>query len=405
MRRSIVEEMRKQNQATLATILARNTARRLLGDKKPGTEGVLESGRKIVPEEKYETERALLGDEKTETKILFKSKGNFILKKCKSRTKDGFENIVKMDKEPIKLTGATIFREVGGQGGGPVVGTLEAHLDGFIFTTSSSHIYMQFTFKNVKVAFFRVEDEEEMLPLLHFHLHHPVEVGGEKTNDIQFRMVPAPVGQGRFDNDSDKFVKENQTRDKGRSEDLQHFVAKVQHKWRGSPSPFSFHWVYKQDEFYGVYKKEEFHGALPSKAPAVFGLPFFSLVRLADPPFLVVDLDDIEIVNLAKLRPGEIDMTVVFKDFRRELLQIGSVPLYLLDDIKRCLNFGGVKYYENDLNLPWDSIMKKIAASPETFIQDGGWNAYKLEDCSTSLYYEHYNLEASQIVHDDSLII
>ncbi|XP_026397084.1 uncharacterized protein LOC113291808 [Papaver somniferum] len=60
VRRSIVEEMRKQNQATLATILARNTARRLLGDKKPGTEGVLESGRKIVPEEKYETERALL---------------------------------------------------------------------------------------------------------------------------------------------------------------------------------------------------------------------------------------------------------------------------------------------------------------------------------------------------------
>lgn len=243
------------------------------------------------------------------------------------------------------------------------------------------------------------------MPLLHFHLHHPVEVGGEKTNDIQFRLVPTPVGQGIFDNDSDKFVKENKTRDRGCGEDLQHFVAKVEHKWRGSPSPFSFHWVYKQDEFYGVCKKEEFHGVLPSKAPAVFGLPFCSLVRLADSPFLVVDLDDIEIVNLARLRPGEIDMTVIFKDFTRDLLQIGSIPLYSLDDIKRCLNFGGVKYYENDLDLPWDSIMKKITDSPETFIQEGGWDAYKLEDSFTSLYYQHCYLEASQIVYGDRLIV
>lgn len=65
----------------------------------------------------------------------------------------------------------------------------------------------------------------------------------------------------------------------------------------------------------------------------------------------MVDLDDIEIVNLARLRPGEIDMTVIFKDFTRDLLQIGSIPLYSLDYIKRCLNFGGVKYYENDLDL------------------------------------------------------
>lgn len=120
---------------------------------------------KIVPEEKCETERALLrlpggslGDEKTETKTVFKSKDIFIPKKCKSGRKDGFDNIVKMDKEPIKLTGATIFCKVGGQGGGAVAGALEAHVDGFIFTTSSSHIYMQFTFKNVKIAFFRVED-------------------------------------------------------------------------------------------------------------------------------------------------------------------------------------------------------------------------------------------------------
>ncbi|KAI3853160.1 hypothetical protein MKW92_024048 [Papaver armeniacum] len=356
MHRSVVEEMRKQDQASLASTLTRYTAQRLLDDKKTLTKGVLESGRKLAPEEKCETEK------------------------------------VKIDKKPIKLTSVTIFPEVGGQGGDAMVGTLEVHVDGCTYTTSSSHFHMQFMFKKVKVAFYRVEDEEKMLPLLHFHLHHPIEVGKEKTNDIQFRLLPTPVGQRTFDSDSDKFVKENQTRDKGDSEDLKNFVAKVQNKWRVSPSPFSFHRVYKDEEFCGV---------LPTEAPAVFGLPLLSLVGLADLPFRVINLEDIEIVNLARLRPGKIDMTIVFKDFSRDVLQISSIPLDSLNNIKRCLTFGGVKYYENDLDLPWDSIVKRISDSPKMFIQEGGWDAYKLEDSATSLYYRHYYLETSQDVYDD----
>lgn len=49
--------------------------------------------------------------------------------------------------------------------------------------------------------------------------------------------------------------------------------------------------------------------------------------------------------------------------------------------------------------------MKKITDSPETFIQEGGWDAYKLEDSFTSLYYQHCYLEASQIVYGDRLIV
>ncbi|KAI3897277.1 hypothetical protein MKX03_036627, partial [Papaver bracteatum] len=204
MHRSVFEEMRKQDQASLASTLIRHTAKRLLDDNKTQTKGVLESRRKFAPEEKCETEK------------------------------------VKMDKKHVKLTSVTIFPEVGGQGGDAMVGTLEVHVDGCTYTTSCSHFHTQFMFNKVKVAFYRVEDEEKMLPLLHFHLHHPIEVGKEKTNDIQFGLLPTPVGQRTFDSDSDKFVKEIRTSDKGRCEDLKNFVAKVQNKWRVSPSPFSF---------------------------------------------------------------------------------------------------------------------------------------------------------------------
>lgn len=54
-------------------------------------------------------------------------------------------------------------------------------------------------------------------------------------------------------------------------------------------------------------------GIGPSKAWSVFGLTSFSLVGLVDTPFFVVELRDIEIVNLAKLEPEKIHMTVVLR--------------------------------------------------------------------------------------------
>ncbi|KAI3893071.1 hypothetical protein MKX03_006440, partial [Papaver bracteatum] len=68
---------------------------------------------------------------------------------------------------------------------------------------------------------------------------------------------------------------------------------------------------------------------------------------LVDAPFFVVNLRDIEIVNLAKLEPEKIYMTVVFKDFKLDPLQINSIPLHSLSSIKQCLDYRKVKYYVN----------------------------------------------------------
>ncbi|KAI3831631.1 hypothetical protein MKX03_021861 [Papaver bracteatum] len=396
VRRSVEEEIRKHNQAKCASILARNTAMRLLGDNKTETKGVL----KFKPEEDYGEEKTwlklgvgLLNFVNNETKTL----PEWPLKK--SRTKDGCDQSMKMDKMSVvvKLTGVTIFTKVDGQGGNTIVGTLEAHVDGFIYTTSTSYYHSQLTLKyeNVKEVFFQGEDNKKMLsdveklpPLLQFQLHHPIKVGTEKREHIQFRLVPTVVGERRPDNDSNKFEKEKQTTDSGRSKDLKDFVRKAGMKWWGSCPPFSFRRISKQGEFQGV---------LPTKkASEVFMLTFSSLLQLANTPFIVVNLGEIEIVHLARIRPEEVDMTVVFKNFNRPVLQIRSIPVDSLEEIKRTLDRWSVKFYDLNLNLDWDSIVKKIVENPETFIREGGWDGYKLEGSDSLLYYKHYYLELSQ---------
>ncbi|KAI3855307.1 hypothetical protein MKW92_028813 [Papaver armeniacum] len=307
------------------------------------------------------TAQRLFGDNKTET-TKAKTYGEERLWWRFSPELMGDEDTEK--KGVLKLTGVTIFPKVDGQLGGDYadVGTLEAHSD---------------------------NEKKKMLPLVHFQLHHPITLGTEKTKHLQFRLVPTVVGKKRSDDDSDKCEKEKQTMDSGRSDDLENFVDKVKGKWRVSNSPFPF-------PFTWINNDEEFHGASD-----IFVLTASSLVQLANTPFWVVHQRDIEIVNLARLRPQVIDMTIVLKDFSCPVLQIRAIPLDSLDGIKRSLDFWGVKFYENTRDLDWNLEVKRIAEFPESFLQKGGWDAYKLEDSATSVYYKHYYLEASQ--SDDDL--
>ncbi|KAI3919205.1 hypothetical protein MKW92_021269 [Papaver armeniacum] len=270
----------------------------------------------------------------------------------------------------ISLTDVTILPKVGGQGGETIVGTLEAHVNGFLFSSSSFSLI--FYFKNIKTSLFRLGDER-MPPLVHFHLHDPIVVGTEKTKDIQFHLVQCPPGQKKSDHG-----KEKEIRDGGHNKDLKNFVDKVNDRWNSMcESPDLFHEIEKDYEFYGV---------LPSKASAGFALTRFSLIVLVETPFVVVPLRDIEIVNLALLRPGEIDMTVIFQDFEQDnVLEINSIPLSSLAGLKHRFRF--VKYYVNAKKLDWKAIVKDIADFPEKFIENGGWDYFKLEDSDTFAYY------------------
>jgi nucleosome binding factor SPN SPT16 subunit len=69
-------------------------------------------------------------------------------------------------------------------GGRRTLGTLEAHDNGFRFTTAKKGT-VDIIYKNIKHAFFQPA-ENELIVLLHLRLHHAIMVGKKKTNDVQF---------------------------------------------------------------------------------------------------------------------------------------------------------------------------------------------------------------------------
>ena len=90
---------------------------------------------------------------------------------------------------------------------------------------------------------------------------------------------------------------------------------------------------------------------IPFRELAFEGVPFRTnvklqpttdcLVHLTDTPFLVVNLNEIEIASLERVQFGlkQFDMVLVFKDFTKTPLHINSIPSQQLDDVKNWLEY------------------------------------------------------------------
>ncbi|XP_026410162.1 FACT complex subunit SPT16-like [Papaver somniferum] len=219
--------------------------------------------------------------------------------------------------------------------------TLEAHVNGFRYTISSPPVQIDFIYNNVKHAFFRSKDEW-MPPLLHFNLHVPINVEGTlQANDIQFQLVETVVGQKKSADDLDKIGKYKEY-----NEDFHKFVKKVEAKWKSHILPFEL-----------PRKKNEFHGS-----SGVFALTTFCLAGIVKTPFFVVALTEIEFVNLAHLRLGEIDMTIEHN---------------------------------------WNDILEGIRRNPQGFIEEGCWRSVDLESsAAAALSSDSYESEESEFGED-----
>ena len=102
--------------------------------------------------------------------------------------------------------------------------------------------------------------------------------------------------------------------------------------------------------------------SVPHKASA-FVIPTPScLVELIEMVFLAITLREIAIVNLERVgfRQKYFDMAIVFKDFKKDVLRIDSIPSISLDGTKEWLDTTDIKYYENKLSLNWRPILKTI---------------------------------------------
>lgn len=281
--------------------------------------------------------------------------------------------------KPIKLYDLWIRPPFGGRGR-KLTGSLEAHTNGFRYSTSRPDERVDVMFGNIKHAFFQPA-EREMITLLHFHLHNHIMVGNKKTKDVQFYIevmdVVQTVGGGkRSAYDPDEIEEEQREKDRKNkiNMDFQNFVNRVNDMW-GQPQFKAF-----DLEFDQPLRELGFHG-VPHKASAFIVPTSTCLVELIETPFVVITLSEIEIVNLERVGLGQknFDMTIVFKDFKRDVLRIDSIPSSSLDGIKEWLDTTDLKYYESRLNLNWRPILKTITDDPEKFIEDGGWEFLNME--------------------------
>ncbi|KAF3454723.1 hypothetical protein FNV43_RR05171 [Rhamnella rubrinervis] len=131
--------------------------------------------------------------------------------------------------KPIRLSDLWIRPPFGGRGR-KLTGSIEAHTNGFRYSTSRPDERVDVMFSNVKHAFFQPA-EKEMITLLHFHLHNHIMVGNKKTKDVQFYVevmdVVQTLGGGKRSNyDPDEIEEEQRERDRKNkiNMDFQNFV-------------------------------------------------------------------------------------------------------------------------------------------------------------------------------------
>ncbi|KAL5993697.1 FACT complex subunit spt16 [Asimina triloba] len=306
-----------------------------------------------------------------------------------SRESERAERATLVTQEKLQLSGSKFkltrlsdlwIRPPFGGRGRKLSGTLEAHVNGFRYSTSRPDEKVDVMYANIKHAFFQPA-EKEMITLLHFHLHNHIMVGNKKTKDVQFYVevmdiVQTLAGGKRSAYDPDEIEEEQRERDRKNKINMEfnNFVTRVNDIW--SQPQFKA----LDLEFDQPLRELGFHG-VPHKSSAFIVPTSSCLVELVETPFLVITLNEIEIVNLERVGLGQknFDMTVVFKDFKRDVLRIDSIPSSSLDAIKEWLDTTDLKYYESRLNLNWRQILKTITDDPEKFIEDGGWEFLNLE--------------------------
>lgn len=293
------------------------------------------------------------------------------------------ENLV--TQETLKVSTGRLFRlpdlyikpTFGGRGRRSS-GTLEAHSNGFRYRNPKGEV-CDVIYSNIKHAFFQAAEKEAVV-ILHFRLHNPIIINKKKTEDVQFYREVVDMSQaldGRRTNayDPDEIDEEQRDRQKRNraNKEFQEFTRRVQELWERTRKnlELEFDIPYKELAFQGVPYKESVN-VMPSVG---------CLVSLVEQPFFVLTLDEVEIVNLERVGFGlkNFDMTIVFKDFSKDVHRVDAIPTTSLESIKEWLNGMGIKYYESKMNLAWKPILKTIVDDPQKFIEEGGWNFLDME--------------------------
>ncbi|KAF2417233.1 SPT16-domain-containing protein [Tothia fuscella] len=283
-----------------------------------------------------------------------------------------------LDRRPQKLDLLFVRPALDGK---RVPGEVQIHTNGIRYVHGGGFggQTIDVTYANIRHLFFQ-SCKQELIVIIHIHLNNPIMIGKRKTKDVQFYREATDMQFDETGNrkrkhrygDEEEFEAEQEERRRRSDLDKQFlaFAKRIEEASRDDKSG--------RDDNLRVdvpFRDLGFNG-VPARSSVWISPTTDCLVQLTEPPFMVVTLDDIEVVHLERVQFGlkNFDMVVVFKDFTRPPQHINTIPVESLDAVKDWLDSVEIPFSEGPLNLQWSTIMKTVQADPHAFFTDGGWS-------------------------------
>ncbi|CAO3587831.1 unnamed protein product [Absidia cylindrospora] len=279
------------------------------------------------------------------------------------------DNLIQVKgRRPLRLSGVYVRPQLDGK---RLPGDLDIHTNGLRYQSIRSDNSFNVLFSNVKHLFFQPCDNE-LLVLIHIHFKNPVLIGKKKTKDVQFYREASDIqfdetGNKRRrhmygDEDELESEREERRRRANLNKEFKGFTEKIA---EASHDRIEVDIPFRELSFQGV----------PFRSNVLLQPTTDCLVHLSDPPFMVVTISEIEIAHLERVQFGlkNFDLVYIFKDFHRAPIQINTIPMSQLDNVKEWLNSVDVAFTEGPVNLNWSMIMKTVNDNPAEFFKNGGW--------------------------------
>ncbi|KCZ75874.1 hypothetical protein H311_03139, partial [Anncaliia algerae PRA109] len=270
------------------------------------------------------------------------------------------------------------------------VNNLELHENGFKFAE------IEILLSNIKHIFFSEGSPEEKT-IIHFHLINPIMINNKKTQNIQFfKQLTNKTSHdtSKINDEYTEFLLEQEMEEKSRkiNNEFKLFVKEIENSLSIKVEVF-----YKNKCFYGVPFKENIPVSMTQEC----------IVYLNEPPYLVITLSEVEIVNFERVILGlkTSDVVFVFKDKKKAPITIMSISADSIQDLKEFLDSKNVIFLETRVNIQWPNLIKTIMEDPLSFYENNAWyellNPEMSEESESSTDLDETSFEEDSPEEDD----